>query len=360
MPPAAAQLNIQAERLLEWIRNHARMARGRDLEKPLPTTRALGEKFSISNSTSFRMLELAEKEGLLWRKPNGRFYPRRAQSLLERPKPIACLFRQLQGWSAMSRGIMEGICDACGEAGTAVMLWPDANLVRHDNPALPPIIADARQQRTILETFLRRYGDTIGGIIWDHDWEDSVIEQLHLKIPSVMAGRRSELASVGSVSLDYVPASIESTGWLLARGYESIQLIEPFPNEPAIAQTLLAFEAALRKLSVKSASIHPVHSPEQRAKWITRLTKSDQRIALICPEDNVAVELQSLLRSQSIPVSRIGIFSAQGSALAIERNLTRLSCDYRKIGRGCIDQLRRQETTATLLPTTVIGGGSTS
>jgi len=259
----------------------------------------------------------------------------------------------------MYRSVMEGICDACGETGTAVMLWPDANLVQHADPALPPIVADARQQRAILEMFLRRYGDIIGGIIWDHDWNDAVIAHFDRKIPSVIAGRRSTLGSVGSVSLDYGPAAIESAGWLLARGYESIQLVEPFSDEPAVAQALQAYHEALCKLSPKPVSIHKVYSPEQRRELISRLARGALQVALVCPEDNIAAEIQTLLRSQSIPVSKIGLLSAQGSTLAGDRKLTRLDCDYRKIGRLCIAQLQQGENAITLLPTVTVAGEST-
>lgn len=360
MSTVSIQLKENADRLLAWISRHAKEVRGKEMEQPLPTTRTLGGQFSVSNSTAFRMLEIAEREGLLWRKPNGRFYPIRARALVERPKPLACLFRRLENWSAMYRDVMEGVCGACGESGIAVMLWPDATLVNHDNPAFPPQIANLRQQRAALDLFVRRYGDLVGGIVWDHDWDDRVIASVAAKIPSIMACRQTELPLVGQVGIDYCAAAIEVVGYLLARGYETIQLVEPFPGEPAIDQILKAFRDAFKRLSLKDGAPLIAHSPSQRALLIAGLNTTERRTALIFPEDNIAVELASELRKAGVPIKRVGIVSAQGSKLAIENGLTRMECDYRQIGRDCIALLQQDGVQKKLLPTRLIADGSTA
>src|SRR5687768_6640659 len=77
------------------------IAKGLDINKPLPTTRELGEQHQVSNASACRLLKRLDEQGVIWRRDNGRYYPNESRRLFERPKPYACLIRKLQHWSRM-------------------------------------------------------------------------------------------------------------------------------------------------------------------------------------------------------------------------------------------------------------------
>ncbi len=78
------------------------------LLEPLPVTRFLGAAFGVSNVSAYRVLSELAGQGLLWRAPNGRYFQAGARRLLDRPLPVACLFRRLERWSELSRHLLEG------------------------------------------------------------------------------------------------------------------------------------------------------------------------------------------------------------------------------------------------------------
>ena len=117
----------------------------------LPTTRALGEKFGVANTTASRVFHRLELEGLVWRQDNGRYFLEASRQLMHRPKPIACLTRELERWSGVYRAIMAGVSAYTSERQTALLLWRSESLVSHSNVKLPPDYGSLKQQN-----FLRK------------------------------------------------------------------------------------------------------------------------------------------------------------------------------------------------------------
>lgn len=260
----------------------------------------------------------------------------------------------------MYRALMEGICAACGEAGIAVMLWPDPSLVSQQTPDHPPRIASPNQQRQVLELFLRRYGSTVGGIVWDHVWDDALLAEFAPELPpGVMACRQPAVPGLGSVGIDYAKAAPEALAFLLGRGYEKMLLVEPFTGDPLVEQTLAGFESALQRLALSRAPRLVVHSPLLRSRAIAKLKATIGRTALLCPEDNNALELLHALQQAGIGPERVGVFSAQGSTVASGANLSRLEADYRRIGRECIAMVQGGACAARRVDFQLVGGGST-
>src|SRR5688572_2357045 len=123
-----------------------RLVAGSAADRPLPTTRELGSRFGIANTTVFRVLRQMVESGEIWQHPtNGRYFPPAARALLDRPKPVACLIRRLELGSELYRELLEGISSGCGERQRTMLLWHDARLVNHPDPSQPPEFASIAQ-----------------------------------------------------------------------------------------------------------------------------------------------------------------------------------------------------------------------
>ena len=120
-------------------------------DRPLPTTRELGRRFGVANTTVYRLLQDHAAAGEVWQHPtSGRYYTAAARLIFERPKPVACLTRCLELASEQYREILEGINSQCGALHRAMLLWYDDLLVNHPVTQDSPVFASPREQRLIL------------------------------------------------------------------------------------------------------------------------------------------------------------------------------------------------------------------
>jgi DNA-binding LacI/PurR family transcriptional regulator len=320
-----------------------RLVAGAAANRPLPTTRELGTRFGIANTTVFRVLREMAEAGELWQHPtNGRYYAPGARALLDRPKPVACLIRRLELGSELYRELLEGISTGCGDLQRTILLWHDQRLVNHPAPQQPPVFASVAQQRTILAEFLDRHGDAAGGFLLDHIWSDDALRMSRDRLgPAVVLFRSCAVDGIGNVAVDFHAGALKALAHLLGRGFEHIIFVQPFSGDPAVAE----FGAALKKAAAEldcagRLSTTMASTPRERASLIERVSRSPRRNALLCPEDNIALLLAAAAREAGMRLpERTGVLSVMGTDVAVRAGLSCLRYDFRALGRMAVEAL---------------------
>jgi hypothetical protein len=334
-----------------------------DVNRPLPTTRELGDRYRISNASACRLLKRLDDEKVIWRRDNGRYYLAESRRIFERPKPYACLLRKLQNWSRIYQGIMSGFSQAFGRNRAAMLFVHNETLVRHADTAHPPLHAGVAAQREALAEFFRDHEEQFGGILLDDVWLDDALEEFADRLGNaVIVCRPTRLPGLSSVAADFDSSAVLALGHLYARGYEEVWLAVPFTNAAPVD---LMSRAAVRAAATLGKPIDPKHvcsvaTPEERDTFIRRLKESGRRIGVFCLEDNVALLLWKSLLAAGIPCpERVGLVSGMGTAIVTDRHITSLQIDYEKIGLTAGEILADGVRRAVTLPTQLVIGQTT-
>lgn len=333
-------------------------------DQPLPTTREFGQLLGVANTTAFRVLQKLTQEGEIWQHPtSGRYYPSTARALLDRPKPVACLIRRLELGSEQYRELLEGISLGCGALHRTMLLWHDELLVNHPEPHEPPVFAPVAQQRAILTNFLDRHGSAAGGFVLDHVWSDEAL-RLHgarLK-PAVVLFRSCSVEGYSNVRANFRSGTLKALTHLLGRGFEQIIPVEPFSGDPAIAEFVAALEFAAEETGCRGrlGPLALAKTDRDRTALIQRLSRTSQRTALVCPEDNVAILLAQAARDAGVPCpERIGLLSVMGTDFATKAGVSCLRYDFRAMGRLAVEALGGAQPVQHVLEPNLISGATT-
>jgi len=332
-------------------------------DRPLPTTRELGKRFGLANTTVFRVLRGMAEAGEIWQHPtNGRYFHPDARALLERPKPVACLLRRLELGSELYRELLEGISAGCGDRQRTMLLWHDARLVNHPDPQQPPEFASRAEQRGILQEFIERHGSNAGGFLLDHLWNDEALRAHISRItPAVVLFRSCSLPQVGNIAVDFHGGALKALAHLLGRGFDHITFIQPFTGDPAIADFSAALEQAAAELGCANRlSTATATTPKERSAIIDRMLRSTKRNALLCPEDNVAVMLATAAREADLKLpEKAGVLSVMGTEFAVRNGLSCVRCDFRALGRMAVEALESPQPARHVLPAQFFSGSTT-
>jgi hypothetical protein len=332
-------------------------------DAPLPTTRELGTRFGLANTTVFRVLRGLTIAGEAWQHPtNGRYYPPGARALLDRPKPVACLIRRLELGSALYRELLEGISAGSGERHRTMLLWHDERLVNHPDPQEPPVFAPVTQQRATLAEFLDRHGPAAGGFILDHVWSDDALRVHTGRLqPAVVLFRSCTLEGIGNVSVDFFSGALKALAHLLGRGFEQITFIEPFAGDPAVSEFSAALGHAAAEIGCANRlSTASAGTVRERATLVERLGRGSRRTALLCPEDNIALLLTADLRNAGVRCpERAGVLSVMGTNAAASAGLSCVRYDFRRIGRLAVDVLGASRPARHVVPPVFVSGATT-
>ena len=340
-----------------------RMVASAPADRPLPTTRELGNRFGLANTTVFRILRGMAAAGEIWQHPtNGRYYPPGARELLDRPKPVACLIRRLELGSALYRELLEGISSGCGVHQRTMLLWHDERLVNHPDPQEPPVFAHTTQQRAILNEFLDRHGEAAGGFLLDHVWNDDALRSLAERLqPAVVLFRSSALERFSNIAVDFRAGALKALAHLLGRGFEHIVFVEPFAGDPAVAEFSSALAKAAAELECASRlSTSVATTAKERAALIDRVGRTSRRNALLCPEDNVALQLVAAARDAGLRCpEKVGVLSVMGTDAAVNAGISCLRYDFRELGRRAVEALASNEPVRHVLAPAFSAGTTT-
>lgn len=332
---------------------------------PLPTTRALGKKFRTSHGTAFRVLCRLEKQGVVWRHANGRFYPAWARRALERPKPLAVLLRRMTSWSVLCREVMEGFTDECGARDRSLLLVHNGDLVAETGAGDAISVAPLRRQEEMLRDFLLLHGDSCGGVLFDELWSDRAIRRiLPPSLPAVVFHRPAEGETVGSVAADFRAGARLALDHLLACQYRTLYFIEPFADYPSARLFLQAAREVFRELSGRdfpgSRQI-AWHHAAGRTAFLQKLASAKTRCGLICPEDNTSQQIHDSLCAAGIPLGpRHGLVSVMGTSAIPPGHLTCVRYDFRHMGRLAGQMLSNGKPETALISPRLETGSSTS
>ena len=351
--PAKPSLHDELVRLVSAAPNDA----------PLPTTRELGQRFAVANTTVFRIFEKLVQGGKVWQHPGGRYYPAAARATLHRLKPVACLTRRLELCSQLYRELLEGISSGCGLHQRTMLLWHDDLLVNHPDVTREPVFATPGQQRAILRRFLDRHGETAGGFVLDHVWHDDVIGEFADRLlPGVIMFRVCGIMSVSNIKADFRAGILMALTHLLARSYDRILPIEPFASDPAVEEFLSILSTAGEDLGCRDRILPTAGAgtSEQRARLIHRLQESKGRTALLVPEDNIARTLLENIKTAGIACpEKIGLLSGMGTDFAVKAGLSCLRYDFRALGRRAIEALSAKPPAHEALAPQFFAGSTT-
>lgn len=341
-----------------------RLAAAGATDQPLPTTRELGEKFGVANTTVYRVLRELARAGEIWQHPvNGRYFPKNARLLVDRPKPIACLIRRLELGSELYRELLEGISAGCGAGRRTILLWHDEHLVNHPDAHQPPVFASVAQQRGILADFLSRHGESAGGFILDHVWADEALRvEAERLAPAVLLFRSSPIPNLRNAAADFRAGAFKALGHLLGRGYEQVIPTLPFEGDPAVDEFFASLHTVAEELDCRTRVAAPARAstPAERSALVQRLRLAPRRTALLCPEDNVATLLLDSLREAGVACPRqAGVLSVMGTDFATRAGLTCLRYDFRQLGRAAVAALDAAEPSRTILEPVLWSGETT-
>ncbi len=358
-PPPASAANDSP--LVERMRRIVKAARA---DSPLPTTRELGVKFGVANTTIFRALRTLVEAGEIWQHPaNGRYYQPAARNLLDRPKPVACLIRRLELGSELYRELLEGVSAGCGKRQRTMLLWHDELLVNHPDPHKPPLFAPVSQQRAILGEFLGRHGNAADGYILDHVWDDAALAEAAPRLlPAVVLFRSCSLEGFSNVAANFRGGALKALVHLLGKGYEQIVPVAPFSGDPAVEQFSVELSAAATELGCaeRLAATADASTHERRAALVGRLRRSPRRTALLCPEDNIAALLLEALREAQIrcPES-VGLLSVMGTDFAVRARISCVRYDFRLMGRLAVAALAGTQSAQQIIEPQFVSGETT-
>ncbi|MDD2707074.1 MAG: substrate-binding domain-containing protein [Verrucomicrobiae bacterium] len=334
-----------------------------DRLSPLPSTRDLARKFGISNTTAYRVLLKLLEECLLWRHENGRFYHAEARELIEKPRPLACLLRRLETWSIAYENIMQGFSQVCGQHKRGMLFVHNESLVQHPDLSRPPSYASLQQQRQALKEFSLTHASLTGGVLLDDAWSDSILAEFQdILHNAVVVYRKTSLPFLSNVQVDFKAAALLAVAHACARGYQQLWLAVPFTCDAPVDTMIENVVAAGKEVGcpLPKDRIFSVATPEERAAFVDRLKKQRDRVAVFCPEDNVASLLQKTLQNAGLRCpEQAGLISGMGSAVVQSRNITSVQCDFAALGRKAAEILLQGRQTDTILPQRLLTGGTT-
>lgn len=350
--------------LEKWLQTQV-LRQDAEALKPLPATRALGERFGVSHGTAFRLLGRLEKEGKVWRHANGRFYPALAGRVLGRAKPLAVMLRRMQTWSSLCREVMEGFTDECGERDRPVLWFHNKTLLTQESSEGGVRIASARAQRAMLEEFRLFHGDTLGGVLFDEVWRDEAIRGVFPEeLPMVSFSRPSRLPEVGGVVADFRAGALLAISHLLASGFEKIVLIDPLPDyEPAAVFLRIAREVyhEVAGTALPKSQFVALHDAEARKDFLRKLSEGKTRFGLICPEDNLSLALAAGLRTARGGLARRhGLVSVMGTSVIAPGDVTCVRYDFSGMGRAAAEMLCAGKTSLRQFAPRLDAGDSTA
>jgi hypothetical protein len=334
------------------------------VNKPFPTTRAIGVQYGISNATVSRLLNRLYGEGVIWRQENGRYFLKESRRLFERRKPYACLLRKLQYWSRVYQGVMSGLSQAFGDDRALMLFEHNESLVRHVDTAHPPVHAGAAAQREFLTEFFRDRGMGFRGILLDEVWLDDVLKEFSGRLTNaVVVCRPTTVPGLSSVSVDFDSAALLAVGHLYARGFEEIWLAVPFTNSVSVERIQQAAIKAAACLGrpIARENILSVATPADRERFFARLQEADRRTGIFCLEDNMSLILRKMIATAGLKCpTRVGLLSAMGTDLVSDQQISSVRVDFEGIGRaaGAI-LMSGRKSEHVVIPPRLFRGSST-
>lgn len=303
------------------------------LLEPLPVTRDLGRRFGISNVSAFRVLAEFRERGLFWQAENGRYYRSGARRLIEKPKPVACLLRQLQAWTEVGREILQGADEACGAMDRAILLVHDRALYEQANPTGPTTTGSKEILSESLEDFLLLHGERTAGVLLDELWPDEVLADFGGRLRGgVMLYRQTKLPFLGSVSADCSAAAKLVVELVKSRGDREMVLVPPASEYLPSKEMALAVKRA--------AKTHGISCREATdfsrgfSKDVQTIISGNSKTLLVATEDNLALEVLGWMKQLGwTNPSQAGLVSTMGTGIALNAGITSASFDFREMGR---------------------------
>lgn len=340
-----------------------------NVRQPLPTTRELGQHYAISNASVCRLLQKLNRENVVWRRDNGRYYFNESRRLYERHKPYACMLRKLETWTVIYQAIMSGFGQAFGQQKGAILFIHNESLFQRVLPDQPPLFASADEQRVLLREFLRDHEGQFRGILLDQVWSDDVLKEFVPQLSnSVIVCRPSTVPEISSVSVDFEMSGMLAVGHLYARGFDEIWLAVPHSGSVNYQMMAISAVNASKKLGrpIDEKNILSVATNGEREKFIARLGTSKKRIgvyylgSLGAPPDHLALVLRRGLAAAGLECpERVGFLVGMSIHSPGEHEISTFQVDYTEMGRIAGEILASNKHRTAIVPAQLCIGATT-
>lgn len=303
----------------------------------VPPTRELGERFEVSNVSAFRVLGELRDRGLFWQATNGRYYLPAARRLMEKPLPVACLFRRLQSWTEVSREILQGADDECGATDRALLLVHDRALFHQANPTSRATSASREMLTESLDDFLQLHGERTSGVLLDELWPDDVLAEFADRLScAVVLYRRTLLPFLGSVTADTSSAAELVLELAAHRNDGEILMVSPVSEYLPSSEMAASIKRASTRRGIPCADPFDF-GPSLHQYLAAILGKKKSSLLIVATEDNTAVGVLSILRQAGWrDPARVGLVSTMGSRIALEAGITATKFDFQDMGRQAV------------------------
>lgn len=313
----------------------ARLHGYEDPSVPLPSTRTLGKLLGTSHVTVAKVLRQMSEQGQLWRSETGRYYPSAAEFIFDAPPPVTCFLRNISAWAGWYTQLMEGMGRACEQSGRGLLLHPIGSLLEQPTPEALPVVLPWQEQVNLLDNLLLRTQDSGQSLILDDLWDDRALAAHADKLQGArILLRPCQLPQIRSVMPNFTQGALLALSHLLARGFEKIWIVRPFPGEVVDAVTN-AFEEAAESIGAESLQLEILDETHgaDTAGVIRRLRGQKQRIGIYCVEENFAIALFNALNSAGVKVpQQAGLMAGWGTVSAKHLGLSSLKLDLHHLG----------------------------
>ena len=324
---------------------------------PLPVTRELAEKFDVSNVTVHRVLRKFSNEGLLWRSDSGRYFLPSGREMMERPKPVFCLVRELTARHVSYRLMLQGFSRQCAEARRSLLFPSDVGLVNLTEPEEPPQFQNSSAQLKSFRRVLRTNPQKQHGFLLDHLWHEDVLGHCADELPNaVILWRSTNVESISSVSIDFEAAAHQAISHLLQQKYERIIIAIPFEGDSAVDQMAEAGAKAASELTqFKPEDICMATNDRERQQLVESIRNAPERIGIFCIEDSVCKLLLDTIRLAGIRCpEKVGIISGMGTEIAHWGGLSTIEIPFVEMGAVAGKLIGSRTKGKKVLPTKVI------
>ncbi|MES2309753.1 MAG: substrate-binding domain-containing protein [Verrucomicrobiota bacterium] len=315
-----------------------------DIKSPLPPTRQLAQDFDVSPSAAYRLLQKLVSEGkLVAHEINGRFYLKEGEAFATRNLPIACLYKNMENWFFVARDQLIGITKECERLGRGTLLYRHEHLVHHPSMDYPPQFGEVKEQIKSLELFFKNQKDNYSAVILDDLWKDEALAPFQEELSrAVIVGRETKIKALKSLSIDFRMAAFKILAHLHGRGFKRVVIAIPFIGNEAIDQQVASIQEAAESLGLPIAKedLFSASTPPERRALVEGLKKAKERVAIFCPEDNVATLIYKEIQLQGLECpGKIGLLSGMGESGVKALKISSIMCDYVEMGRRSVIKL---------------------
>ncbi|MGN7939088.1 substrate-binding domain-containing protein [Virgibacillus sp. 6R] len=303
-------------------------------------SRALSGKEGVNSATREKVFQAAAKLGYFSQKnqkldePQAIALNQSLESAQQKNKVVLVLMPNIRFQNKESRywgRILDGISESLEGIGTGMVVLTENNVESLENVVNPKGLFGVISIGVVSTTLL--------------------LEVHHLGIPLIMVDYEEPLIPSDTVYNNSFDSSYQLTTHLIGLGHRRIQFIGNIKYSRSFYDRWLGYRSALEKngLPVLNNTIDyqedEILSKEKIKKWINNLSKTSMPTAIVCSNDNMAMQMITVLQECGLNVPKdISVTGFDNMEFSYESSPTITTVDIAKKGLGvrAVDMLMRR------------------